>query len=135
MSGHAHQQPSSWTVEKNRFSTTLHWQASGHCRTLFNQEKKAINVLSSCLLQLFVHRRLRVMRSPSRGICVTCILTQAVNIHGHSLDFEMFPSHVVNVQHISQRPILPRFLRCTQGAMHLKTRSCHVNNDLTKYGL
>ena len=32
---------------------------------------------------------------------------------------------VVNVQHISQRPILPRFLRCTQGAMHLKTTSHH----------
>jgi len=74
-------------------------------------------------------RHLHVTRSASRGIRVTCILTQAVNIHGHSLDFELFPSHIVNVQH-SQRPILPWFLRCTQGAMHLKTRSYHVNDDL-----
>jgi len=27
------------------------------------------------------------------------------------------------------------FLRCTQGTMHLKTMSCHVNDNLTKDGL
>jgi len=33
-------------------------------------------------------------------------LTLAVNAHGHSLVFlDMFPSYVVKVQHISQKPI------------------------------
>jgi len=39
------------------------------------------------------HHRQHVIHSPSRGICMTCNLTLAVNAHGHSLDFEMFPSH------------------------------------------
>ena len=36
-------------------------------------------------------------------------------------------------KNIPQRPILPRFLHCTQEAIHLESTSRHVNNNLTEY--
>jgi len=51
---------------------------------------------------------------------VTCLVFEICIIH--------------SLQNVSQRPILPLFLRCTQETMHLEITSLHVNDNLTEYG-
>jgi len=70
-------------------------------------------------------------------ICSACSHQHASHICKYKISSHAwFLRHVkfTIVQNASQRPILPQVLALTQGAIHLKTMSCHVNDNLTKYG-